>query len=141
MKAFVADKIRRLEAAVMAVEGDFMSHDPFPPIRAALPAGATTLAVGEAEALPADFRHVRVTLALPGFAAARTFGTEISHPQGPAPATLGLRIKETLQAVAERGEADTVRAIAETGVDLISVGALTQNSRTLDLGLDTTVSA
>ena len=34
---------------------------------------------------------------------------------------------------------DTVRAIAGTGVDLISVGALTQNSRTLDLGLDTTV--
>jgi nicotinate-nucleotide pyrophosphorylase (carboxylating) len=36
---------------------------------------------------------------------------------------------------------DTVRAIAGTGVDLISVGALTQNSRTLDLGLDTTVLA
>ena len=36
---------------------------------------------------------------------------------------------------------DTVRAIAATGVDLISVGALTQNSRTLDLGLDTTVLA
>jgi len=35
---------------------------------------------------------------------------------------------------------DTVRAIAETGVDLISVGGLTQNSRTLDVGLDTTVS-
>ncbi|WP_432542249.1 carboxylating nicotinate-nucleotide diphosphorylase [Kineococcus sp. SYSU DK002] len=34
---------------------------------------------------------------------------------------------------------DTVRAIAATGVDLVSVGALTQNSRTLDLGLDTTV--
>ncbi|WP_432561203.1 carboxylating nicotinate-nucleotide diphosphorylase [Kineococcus sp. SYSU DK003] len=33
----------------------------------------------------------------------------------------------------------TVRGIAETGVDLISVGALTQNSRTLDLGLDTEV--
>jgi nicotinate-nucleotide pyrophosphorylase (carboxylating) len=36
---------------------------------------------------------------------------------------------------------ETVRAIAETGVDLISVGALTQNSRTLDLGLDTRVLA
>lgn len=32
---------------------------------------------------------------------------------------------------------ETVRAIAQTGVDLISVGALTQNARTLDLGLDT----
>ena len=35
----------------------------------------------------------------------------------------------------------TVRAIAETGVDLISAGALTQNSRTLDLGLDIEVGA
>jgi nicotinate-nucleotide pyrophosphorylase (carboxylating) len=31
----------------------------------------------------------------------------------------------------------TVREVAETGVDLISVGALTQNAHTLDLGLDT----
>ncbi|NAZ80730.1 carboxylating nicotinate-nucleotide diphosphorylase [Kineococcus sp. R8] len=31
---------------------------------------------------------------------------------------------------------DTVRAIAGTGVDLVSVGALTQNSPTLDIGLD-----
>jgi nicotinate-nucleotide pyrophosphorylase (carboxylating) len=31
---------------------------------------------------------------------------------------------------------DTVREIALTGVDIISVGALTQNPRTLDLGLD-----
>lgn len=31
---------------------------------------------------------------------------------------------------------DTVRAIAETGVDLISVGALTHSSRSLDIGLD-----
>lgn len=31
---------------------------------------------------------------------------------------------------------DTVRAIAETGVDLISSGALTHSSATLDLGLD-----
>lgn len=31
---------------------------------------------------------------------------------------------------------DTVRAIAETGVDLISVGALTHSARALDLGLD-----
>ena len=34
---------------------------------------------------------------------------------------------------------DTVAAIAATGVDLVSVGALTQNSRTLDLGLDIAV--
>jgi len=34
---------------------------------------------------------------------------------------------------------DTVRAIAETGVDVISVGALTHSVRSLDLGLDLTV--
>lgn len=34
----------------------------------------------------------------------------------------------------------TVRAIAETGVDVISVGALTHSARALDLGLDVTVS-
>jgi nicotinate-nucleotide pyrophosphorylase (carboxylating) len=31
---------------------------------------------------------------------------------------------------------DTVRAIAETGVDLISVGALTHSAPVLDIGLD-----
>jgi nicotinate-nucleotide pyrophosphorylase (carboxylating) len=34
---------------------------------------------------------------------------------------------------------DTVRAIAETGVDVISVGALTHSARGLDLGLDMNV--
>ncbi|TDE93968.1 carboxylating nicotinate-nucleotide diphosphorylase [Occultella glacieicola] len=34
---------------------------------------------------------------------------------------------------------DTVRAIAETGVDVISVGALTHSSPALDLGLDVSV--
>ena len=36
---------------------------------------------------------------------------------------------------------DTVRAIAETGVDVISVGALTHSARALDLGLDVTIDA
>jgi nicotinate-nucleotide pyrophosphorylase (carboxylating) len=31
---------------------------------------------------------------------------------------------------------DTVRAIAETGVDVISVGALTHSAAALDVGLD-----
>ena len=31
---------------------------------------------------------------------------------------------------------DTVRAVAETGVDLISVGALTHSVRALDISLD-----
>jgi nicotinate-nucleotide pyrophosphorylase (carboxylating) len=35
---------------------------------------------------------------------------------------------------------DTVRGIAETGVDLISVGALTHSVRALDLGLDVVLS-
>lgn len=35
----------------------------------------------------------------------------------------------------------TVRAIAETGVDMISVGALTHSARALDLGLDVTIDA
>jgi nicotinate-nucleotide pyrophosphorylase (carboxylating) len=33
----------------------------------------------------------------------------------------------------------TVRAIAETGVDVISVGALTHSAPALDLGLDVTI--
>jgi nicotinate-nucleotide pyrophosphorylase (carboxylating) len=36
---------------------------------------------------------------------------------------------------------DTVRAIAETGVDYISVGALTHSARSLDLGLDLTITS
>ena len=35
---------------------------------------------------------------------------------------------------------DTIRGVAETGVDVISVGALTHSVRALDLGLDITVS-
>ena len=35
---------------------------------------------------------------------------------------------------------ETVRAIAETGVDVISVGALTHSARALDLGLDARIS-
>jgi nicotinate-nucleotide pyrophosphorylase (carboxylating) len=31
---------------------------------------------------------------------------------------------------------DTVRAVAETGVDVISVGALTHSAKVLDIGLD-----
>lgn len=36
---------------------------------------------------------------------------------------------------------DTVRTIAETGVDVISVGALTHSARALDLGLDVRIEA
>ena len=34
---------------------------------------------------------------------------------------------------------DTIRAVAEAGVDLISVGALTHSVTVLDIGLDTTI--
>ena len=36
---------------------------------------------------------------------------------------------------------ETVRAIAETGVDVISIGALTHSARALDLGLDVVIDA
>lgn len=98
--------------ATIRIEGDFMSHDPFPSIERILPAGTDRLHISRAEDLPADFRHFAVTLAVPGFAASRVFGTEIAHPLGPAPATLAERIEEALEAIAEGGEADTVRAIA-----------------------------
>ena len=96
------------------VEGDFMSHDPFPPIQRSLEAGTTAIDLGPSDALPADFRHVAVRLSVGGFTAARTYGTEISHAtkQGAAPATLTARIAETLGAVAAGGEADTVTALA-----------------------------
>jgi nicotinate-nucleotide pyrophosphorylase (carboxylating) len=35
---------------------------------------------------------------------------------------------------------DTIAAVAQTGVDIISVGALTHSVRALDLGLDISVS-
>ena len=35
---------------------------------------------------------------------------------------------------------DTVRAIAQSGVDIISVGALTHGARSLDIGLDVEIS-
>ncbi|SEN58609.1 hypothetical protein SAMN04488003_1227 [Loktanella fryxellensis] len=100
--------------AQVRIEGDFMSHDPFPPMTLSLPAGATVLDLGDASALPADFRHVVVRLSVDDFAAERVFGTEITRrsAQGPAPATLSHRVAEALQAVAAGGEADTVRAIA-----------------------------
>lgn len=100
--------------AEIRVEGDFMSHDPFAPIQRDLPPATTAIDIGHADALPADFRHVAVRLRVGGFAAARVYGTEISHAarQGAAPATLPERIAETLSAVAQGGEADTVTALA-----------------------------
>lgn len=96
------------------VEGDFMSIEE--PVRFGftLPAGSTRLAVGNALALPADFRHFKVTLSRDGHAVSRVFGVEISHAerQGEAPASLAARIEEALAEVSDHAEADTVRALA-----------------------------
>ncbi len=100
--------------AEIRVEGDFMSHDPFPPIRRGLTPATTAIEIAASDDLPADFRHFALWLTAGGFTAGRVFGNEISHArrQGPAPAGRAARIAEALAAVAEGGEADTVRAVA-----------------------------
>ncbi len=105
-----------LPAAVHAhvqVEGDFMSTERFA-FDFELPAGATRLDLGSSGALPADFRHFRVTLSTGGFVVHRSLGVEICHAQrqGKAPATLAARIAETLDEISEHSERDTVRAFA-----------------------------
>jgi hypothetical protein len=83
-----------------------------------LPRGASTLPLGTSEAMPADFRHFRITLEAGGFAAARTLGVEICHVrrQGDAPASLSARIEEALAEVASHGTRDTVRAFARVAI-------------------------
>lgn len=107
---------RPLPMAVLVrveVEGDFVSAE-----RLAfdfnLPRGATHLDLGPSERLPADFRHFTFTFDASGFLASRTLGVEICHvsAQGDPPAALSERISEALDAVAESGERDTVRALA-----------------------------
>jgi hypothetical protein len=97
----------------VAVEGDFMSRERFDH-DFKLEAGATRLNLGPAEQAPADFRHFRITLDAGGFVAARPLGVEICHAerQGSAPAALADRISETLDAISEHSERDTVRAFA-----------------------------
>ena len=97
----------------VAVEGDFMSRERFDhDFR--LDAGAVSLNLGPAEQAPADFRHFRIALDAGGFIAARPLGVEICHAgsQGQAPETLTDRIRETLDAISENSERDTVRAFA-----------------------------
>jgi hypothetical protein len=97
----------------VAVEGDFMSRERFDH-DFTLRAGETALVIGPSERMPADFRHFRATFDAGGFIASRSLGVEICHVarQGPAPATLGARIAETLVEVSEFSERDTVRAFA-----------------------------
>jgi hypothetical protein len=97
----------------VAVEGDFMSRERFD-YDFSLKAGQTRLVVGSSSAMPADFRHFRVTLDADGFVAARAIGVEICHAgrQGEAPAALADRIAETLTEISEHSERDTVCALA-----------------------------
>ena len=101
-----------LEVSV-SVEGESLVSRPFSFVSRA-GAGSTRLPVADAEDLPADFRHFRVAVAVPGFSAERVLGVEICHArrQGDAPGSLTRRIDEALDHVAEHGERDPVRALA-----------------------------
>jgi hypothetical protein len=115
--ALLLDRPLTVDAGVsVLIEGDFMSIEAPVRFETALAAGATRIAV--ADALPADFRHFKVTLSVGDFAAARTYGVEICHArrQGEAPATLKARIDEALSEVADHAEADTVRALARLAI-------------------------
>lgn len=97
----------------VSVETESLASRPFRrAFRAA--AGSTRLPVAEAEDLPADFRHFRVTLGVPGFLAERVLGVEICHAarQGRAPRSLPERIAEALDHVAGHGESDPVTGLA-----------------------------
>lgn len=98
----------------ITVEGDFMSIEEPVSFARRMEAGETRLAVAGTDELPADFRHFTVALSVGGFSASRVFGVEICHAdrQGAAPAALSDRVDEALDEVAERAEADTVRALA-----------------------------
>lgn len=100
-------------SASVVVEGDFMSRERFEHAYR-LKAGDHSLALGSSRNAPADFRHFRITLDADGFIATRSIGVEICHAeqQGPAPATLAGRITETLDAISDHSERDTVRAFA-----------------------------
>lgn len=99
--------------AHVRVEGDFMSTERFA-FDFVLERGSDRLELGSSEALPADFRHFRITLEADGFVASRSLGVEICHArrQGTASPDIATRVTETLDEVAERSEPDTVRAFA-----------------------------
>ncbi len=124
--ALVADVALPVEAAIhVGIEGDFMSVER-EERRLRLGAGERRLSLGPAEALPADFRHFAVRVEAAGFAARRVFGVEVSAAdrQGPAPSELTARIEETLRAVADSGEADTVTALARLAVGMEGAEAM-----------------
>ncbi|AUH33531.1 hypothetical protein [Paracoccus tegillarcae] len=98
-------------SAAVVIEGDFMSHERMDR-RYPITADQTRLVLGHVTDFPADFRHFRITLTRDGFAATRTLGVEIAHPDGPAPAAQADRVAEALEAVADKAEPDTVCALA-----------------------------
>lgn len=113
--ALVSDIALPADALVtVVIEGDFMSIDK--PVRRELTlrAGETRVAIANANDLPADFRHFKVTLEIDGYAVSRVFGVEICHAtrQGSAPVALSARVDEALNQVAEHAEMDTVCALA-----------------------------
>ena len=95
------------------VEGDMISSER-QALAFNLPAGATSLNLGAADTLPADFRHFRVKLDAGGLVASRSLGVEICHVarQGAPGGTLALRAAEALADVAEHSEPDALRALA-----------------------------
>jgi hypothetical protein len=103
----------------VAVEGDFMSHAPLH-LSYNLSANAGRLEIAPVADLPGDFRHFRVTLQAPGFAATRTFGVEVCDlaAQAAVPARLPDRVDEALAWVAEKAEPDTVAALARLSLGL-----------------------
>src|SRR5690606_38049849 len=75
--AFRLDRPLPVDVAVtVRIEGDFMSIERPVRLESILKAGATRIPVADTEALPADFRHFKVTLAAGGFSASRVFGVE-----------------------------------------------------------------
>ena len=117
--AFVTSVPLPTDAGVaVEIEGDFLSTEA--PLRRefTLRAGETRLPIADAEDLPADFRHFKVTLAVGDYAVSRVLSVEICHArrQGAAPDTLPGRIDEALCEVAAHAEPDTVRALARLAI-------------------------
>lgn len=113
--ALLLDEALAFDVAVeVRIEGDFMSRESAR-LTFSLAAGERQLVLGQAEDLPADFRHFHVSIGIEGCAAERVFGVEICHAgqQGKAPGELGQRIEEALAHVSAHSEADTVRALAQ----------------------------
>lgn len=103
----------------VTIHGDFMSTEGSLALERRLEAGATRLAVADAGELPADFRHFDIAIRDGAFAASRVLGVEICHLDAlSAPAAdIRARAREALEHVAEKGERDTVSALARLALN------------------------